>query len=83
MPEEQQLTFDLGGWPKSQAKATPLAEAPKESCGTCRFFEPELRPLSRKPEGYCLRDYNRPRLTTDEPCSRWRPHTKGTEDSDD
>lgn len=78
---QRQLSFDLGGWQRGQARATPLATAPQESCGTCRFFEPELKPLSRKPEGYCLAQYNRPRLTTDEPCSRWRPHTDETEGS--
>lgn len=73
MSREEQVRFDLGGWHRGQARATPLAEAKQESCGTCLFFQPELKPLSRRPEGYCLAQYNRPRLTTDEPCNKWRP----------
>lgn len=76
-----QLHFDLGGWSQGQANETPLGSAPQETCGSCRSFEPELKPLSRQPEGYCLAQYNRPRLTTDEPCSRWRPSANEQEGS--
>lgn len=81
MSKEEQLGFDFRGWSQTQANETPLGSAPQETCGSCRSFEPELKPLSRKPEGYCLAQYNRPRLTTDKPCSRWRARKNETEDS--